>query len=517
MLDLGEPDPTSRQARKAALAATLKRVAAAGGWEEQASRYGSAALRNALVADVAAAVGAREYAGGGDGVSQTAKFLTRAMYAVPVRLEGAALVGAVNGLLCASSLARIDERMAGQLRALADAALGARWRPGSGADEGLWQRVAAALVDGLCAWVSTDKEPAVQPGAASATVAAALFGQGAQATARGEGLTARRGGILSDWRQPHLLLDLYAILESEDQGAALLIDILRAALHLGPSPSLEEFRFSHPDNVKHLQALDPEVVRKWMSLRDAPFQGADLGEGGAGQGGVGTRDLEALLMMGEDMRTCMSIDSRSGRSAVALLLRPLQRLELRPCSRSSHATIVGMAACDGPTPRVPRASRPMPQSLALPHLTQQPAPSSNKRTLKGLLSYMAAANVRILTVCPSVPPPARACASHDASGDEEAGEWLSNVDVESSRVWRGQSVAPCAWYLLARPIGAGGSCFLPRLRLCLEARWRTRCDLSLSHNRRLLGCAGLLLEHTDTRDLVGGTPPEAATVSMRHV
>ena len=66
-----------------------------------------------------------------------------------------------------------------QLRALAGAALGARWRPGSEADEGLWQRVAAVLVDGLCAWVSTDKEPAAQPGAASATVAAALFGQGA--------------------------------------------------------------------------------------------------------------------------------------------------------------------------------------------------------------------------------------------------------------------------------------------------------------------------------------------------
>ena len=327
MLDLGEPDPASRQGRKAALAATFKRVSATAGWEEQASRYGSTALRNALVADVAAAVGALEYAGGEGRVSQTSKVLTCAMYAVPLRVEGAALVGAVNGLLCASSLARIDDQMAGQLRALAGAALGARWRPGSEADEGLWQRVAAALVDGLCAWVSTDKEPAAQPGAASATVAAALFGQGAQSTARGEGLTARRGGILSDWRQPHLLLDLYSILESEDEGAALLIDILRAALHLGPSPSLDRFRFSHPDNLKHLQALDREVVRKWSSLRDEPFQGADLGDGEAGQVGVGTRDLEALLMMGEDMRTCMSIDSRWGRSAFALLVRPMQRLD----------------------------------------------------------------------------------------------------------------------------------------------------------------------------------------------
>jgi hypothetical protein len=64
------------------------------------------------------------------------------------------------------------------------------------------------------------------------------------------------------------------------------------------------------------------VVKKWAALQNAPFSAGLGGDGDGGEGGgkggegggeeeaalrLGSNDLEALMMMGEDMRTCMSI------------------------------------------------------------------------------------------------------------------------------------------------------------------------------------------------------------------
>jgi hypothetical protein len=58
------------------------------------------------------------------------------------------------------------------------------------------------------------------------------------------------------------------------------------------------------------------VVKKWAALQNAPFSsgiGGDCEGGGEGRREgeaalrLGSNDLEALMMMGEDMRTCMSI------------------------------------------------------------------------------------------------------------------------------------------------------------------------------------------------------------------
>ena len=77
----------------------------------------------------------------------------------------------------------------------------------------------------------------------------------------------------------------------------------------------------YKQNLEHFRALDPAVVKKWAALRNAPFvtglggdcEGGEGGKEGKGQREgeaalrLGSNDLEALMMMGEDMRTCMSI------------------------------------------------------------------------------------------------------------------------------------------------------------------------------------------------------------------
>ena len=63
------------------------------------------------------------------------------------------------------------------------------------------------------------------------------------------------------------------------------------------------------------------MVKKWAALQNAPFSSGLGGDCEGGDGGgegegrregeaalrLGSNDLEALMMMGEDMRTCMSI------------------------------------------------------------------------------------------------------------------------------------------------------------------------------------------------------------------
>ena len=48
------------------------------------------------------------------------------------------------------------------------------------------------------------------------------------------------------------------------------------------------------------------MVKKWAALQNAPFSAGLGGEEEAALR-LGSNDLEALMMMGEDMRTCMSI------------------------------------------------------------------------------------------------------------------------------------------------------------------------------------------------------------------
>ena len=64
-----------------------------------------------------------------------------------------------------------------------------------------------------------------------------------------------QGGILREWRQPHLLLDLYGILASEEAAAALIAELLRALFSGAPASGVEQFRFSHRENLQHLQVL----------------------------------------------------------------------------------------------------------------------------------------------------------------------------------------------------------------------------------------------------------------------
>lgn len=109
----------------------------------------------------------------------------------------------------------------------------------------------------------------------------------------------------------------------------------------------------------------------------------------------------------------------------------------QPCR--SHLSSSGprasrLAAARGMAPPRPRLQR----------LTRN-ALSSNKRTLKGLLAYMTAANVRILACSPSLPPPARARsearlqapAGSSAEGrDATPAVWRRAVDAETLRVYR---------------------------------------------------------------------------------
>lgn len=175
----------------------------------------------------------------------------------------------------------------------------------------------------------------------------------------GEGLDhGGKGGILWEWRQPHLMFDLYGIVADEEAAEPLMRSLLASVLRV-EGASVEGLRFSSKENRQHLDALDPQVVQKWQGLVNHPFDSKTCGPETGDW--MGTNDVETMMMMGEDMRTCMGIDR------------------------------------------------------------------GNKRTVKGLLSYMAAANVRLLCASPALPPSARVSTASVPPTDGEASAWLESV------------------------------------------------------------------------------------------
>ena len=368
-----------RQKQKSANEQKMERMALLAGWE--AGDY-LLALKSDLVADLVAAAGNDVVAGSLQSDAHCA--LASAIVSTPSCVQGRELVRAVSGVLCAAALAKTDASCAGQLRQLrrrtfavgADGSVG-----GGGEDMALWQSVLDVLVQRWASLLAGTRAPQQVVRETEAAIRRGLLGSGEAGPHAGGG---GAGGILWEWRQPHLLLELYAVLADEPDAEALLRNVMQWVLQVGGAASAEQARFSNKYNRQHLDALDPAVVAKWTALQNAPFSAApeDGGEGeGEGKGRLvgeaplrlGSTDMEALMMMGEDMRTCMSIER------------------------------------------------------------------SNKRTLKGLLAYMSGANARLLSASPVIPPPARATAAASAAlPDASVGDgdrWIKATDPESGKAY----------------------------------------------------------------------------------
>jgi hypothetical protein len=87
----------------------------------------------------------------------------------------------------------------------------------------------------------------------------------------------------------------------------------------------------------------------------------------------------------------------------------------------------------------------------------------NKRTLKGLVAYMVAANVRLLCAAPILPPPAAAAAQAQDGGGETGeggaeGVWHEAVDEASGKGYYYNSVSNAtSWKRPSSPIRARGA------------------------------------------------------------
>ena len=132
---------------------------------------------------------------------------------------------------------------------------------------------------------------------------------------------------LSGWRRPELLFKyLY-----QHTGDARVLSLAQrwalALLGLG-GESLHELRCASEANRVHLGRLaevDPTAVERWVV-------GDRAANGGGGDALPGTCDAESLFMMGEELRSCMRIDTqcvRENRALLEQLAQPHRLLLLR--------------------------------------------------------------------------------------------------------------------------------------------------------------------------------------------
>ncbi|EKX55179.1 hypothetical protein GUITHDRAFT_160396 [Guillardia theta CCMP2712] len=193
-------------------------------------------------------------------------------------------------MTCVTSLARFDEKTNQRLQRLIEDHKTSRQKGAK-----MWKEMMAIFEDGLQSFLSATAEEVES----SSNVDVNRMKRNIKT-------------FLRDWRQPALLFELFNIEQDDESARKLVLYVFHALLG---NANLDDIRFNHPLNNQHLASLRQDVVDKWIQLSDASSSSSSSSSSSL----LGTRDLEAMLMMGEDARTCMAIEPANKRTLKGLL------------------------------------------------------------------------------------------------------------------------------------------------------------------------------------------------------